>query len=417
MKYIFVHSNTDQILSSCFESQKQFKSINSLARSVVFLLLFTTCQVVVAQQYLQFSEGSLNESLEKSKVEHKLVFLFCYASWCPHCKKMRETLFTDPSVATFYNQHFICVQQDMEKGAGVELHKSFAIKSYPTFIFIDCSGIVLYRLTGEFKAPQFIAEGENALTPAKQLPYLKQQFEKDVSNPDKCLEYLRALKKGGVDYSAMVNQYFATQTDRQLLTEMNWIIFANGTTDMNSREFQFVLKHKEEFASIASRERVERKIFYTVKELLTPLVEANDTTNYFIMSKTAKTIGQSNVDSLVFAYDINVYQVNSKWKAYQHETLNSVETYAWNNYTELADIAGVYLKHISDTAAMAQSVLWAKRSLALHEEYSTYILAAKLCQKLNNKPQALQMTQKAIELAVKDGWDSTEADSLLKELQ
>jgi hypothetical protein len=53
----------------------------------------------------------------------------------------------------------------------------------------------------------------------------------------------------------------------------------------------------------------------------------------------------------------------------------------------------------------------------LHEEYDTYLLAAKLYQKINNKPEALQMAQSAKDLAVKDGWDYTEADGLLKELR
>lgn len=417
MKPNFIHRITYQDPLLCFEGGKRLYKLNNVMRSMLFLIFLITSQFIVAQQSLQFTEIGLTKALEQSKISHKPVFFFCYASWCPHCKKMRETLFTDPAVIAFYDQHFVCVQQDMEKGVGVELHKRFDIKSYPTFIFIDSSGTILYRLTGEFKAAQFIAEGENALTPTKQLPYLKVQFEKDVSNSDKCLEYLRALKKGDLDYSDIVQKYFATQSDNQLLTEKNWVIIANGTTDINSREFQFVLSHRKAFASIASRERVERKIFYLVKELLTPLVEANDTSNYFIKRQPVKAIGQANVDSLVFAYDIMVYQVNSKWKEYQLETLKSVETYAWNNNTELADIAGVYLKHIADTAALAQAVMWAKRSLNLHEEYGTYLLTAKLYQKLNNKPEAIQEAKKAKELAVKDGWDYTEADSLLKELQ
>jgi len=417
MKYNFFQRNTDQLPFLCFVWQKWVKFVNSLVWSLVLLLLLTTCQIVEAQQSLQFSESSLKEALEQSKINHKPVFLFCYASWCPHCKKMRETLFTDSSVAAFYNQHFICVQQDMEKGAGVEMHKSFDIKSYPTYIFMDSGGTVIYRINGEFKAAQFIVEGENALTPGKQLPYLKQQFEKDVSNSDRCLEYLRALKKGGMDYSDMVQKYFATQSDRQLLSEMNWVIIANGTTDMNSREFQFVLSHQKEFASIASRERVERKIFYLVKELLTPLVEANDTLTYFNLRQPAITIGQFNVDSLVFAYDITLYQVNANWKSYRDETLQDVEKYVWNSYPQLADIANVYLKHIADTAALARAVKWAKRSLDMHEEYGTYLLIAKLYQKLNEKPEAIRMAQKAKELAIKDGWDYTEADNLLKELR
>jgi thioredoxin-related protein len=381
------------------------------------ILILLTSQVVVAQQNIQFIDGGLKKAIEQSKVVNKPVFFFCYASWCPHCKKMRENLFTDPSVADYLNQHFVCAQQDMEKGDGVEQHKTFDIKSYPTYIFIDSNGTVIYRLNGEFKSDDFLAEGRNALTPKLQLPYLAQKFEKDVSNPDNCLVYLRALKKGGMDYSEMVQKYFATQSDRQLLTEMNWLIIANGTTDVDSREFQYLLSHQKEFASIASRQRVERKIFYMVKEQLTPLVENNDTLQYFKKRSSASTIGLFDVDSLIFEYDITLYQVNADWNAYQKETLHSVEKYAVNNSSQLSDIANVYQKHISDTAALSIAVKWAEQSIALKENYDTFILCSKLYQKLRNNHKAILMAQSAKELAIKNGSDYSEADSLLNELK
>jgi thioredoxin-related protein len=385
--------------------------------TLLLVLLLAANQFVDGQTSLQFNEDGLKNALELSRAENKPVFFFCFASWCPHCKKMRETLFTDASVIAYYSQHFICVQQDMEKGEGIELHKTFQIKSYPTFIFIDSNGNTLYRLTGEFKAPEFITEGENALTKRKQLPYLKQQFEQDVSNADNCLEYLRTLKKGGIDYTDVVNKYFATQTDRQLLSEKNWLIIANGTTDINSREFQYVLSHRREFSKIASPERVERKIYYLVKELVTPLVETNDTINYFAIRKSASGIGQFNVDSLLFMYDITLFQVNANWQAYTNETLNSAEKFVWSNPSELTDIATVYLNHISDNAALNQALNWVKHAITLNEEYDSYILGAKLCRKINDKLQALHMAQQAKDLAVKDGWDYTDAENLLNELK
>lgn len=341
----------------------------------------------------------------------------CFASWCPHCKHMRENIFTIPAVAEYYNQNFICTQQDMEKGEGVMLYKQFNITSYPTFIFLDGNGTVLYRVAGELKAPAFLEEAHNALSPEKQLPHLKQEFENDVSNAAKCFEYLRALKKGGMDYTGMVKQYFATQNEQQLLSEINWTIIANGITDINSREFQFVLNHRKAFASLASEERVERKIFYLVKELVEPLVAMNDTLNYFAKRAPATAIHLFKVDSLIFICDVELYKRNEKWSAYQKTTLSSVETYAWNNFFLLTEIAGDYLKHIEDTAALVQAIRWVQHAVTLREDYDTYLLGAKLSRKINHKQDAALMAQKAKALAIKDGWNYTEADDLLKELQ
>jgi thioredoxin-related protein len=381
------------------------------------LIIFITGQPVYAQQSLQMNENGLDAALEKSKVEHRPVFLMCYASWCPHCKAMKNKVFTDPSVAHFYNQNFICIAQDMEKGVGIELHEQLKIESYPTFIFFDSNGTTLYRITGEFKAPDFIQEGINALTPEKQLPSLKQQFEKDVSNADNCLRYLRALKKGGLDCSSMVSAYFATRSEKQLLTEMNWMIISNGITDINSREFQFVLSHQKEFASITSPERVERKIIYLVNGLLNPLVIAKDTVNYFIKRESAAVIHNQKVDSLLFNFDVKLFEITGNWNAYKKTTLTAADAYVWNSYSQLNEIANVYLNHISDTIAIKQAVKWIKRSLVLNEEYGTCILGAKLYLKIEDKQDAILMLKQGKNIALKDGWDFTEGDNLLKELQ
>lgn len=384
---------------------------------LIILLSLFSIHLSTAQTNIQFSDGNLKTAFERSKTEHKPVLMFCYASWCPHCAAMREKIFNKPEVANFYNQHFICIQQDMEKGLGPEMHKTFNISSYPTFIFMDSSKTVIYRTTGEFKTQNFIQEGKNALMPQMQLPYLKRKFEMDVRNSNNCYSYLRALKKGGIDYTDVVKSYFATQTDKQLLSEINWQIFTNGIDDINTKEYRFVLSHLKVYETIASPERVQRKLSYTAKSILTPLVEANDTVNYRINRKQLSDIQNFKIDSLIFTYDITINKYNENWDAYRKITLLSTEKYVWNDYNQLNEIADVYQKNISDSKALTQSVEWVKRSLALNPEYGTYLICARLYKKLKDIPNAIAMVKQAENVALKYDWNHMEADTLLKELQ
>jgi thioredoxin-related protein len=385
--------------------------------TLIFLFIISTGSNLVAQTSIQFVKGGYIEALQQSKLQNKPVFFMCFASWCPHCKKMKSSVFTDSLVAQYYNEHFICAEQDMELDEGIALHDKFKIKSYPTFIFMDSAGTVLYRTTGEFKAPAFIGEGKNAQTTKKQLPYLKKQFEKDTSNAGSCYEYLRALKKGGMDYTDVVKKYFSTQTDKQLISEVNFRIISNGITDIDSREFQYLVQHQKEFASATSNDRVEKKIFFLVKELLNSLVDASDTINYFINRPKASAIHLAKIDSLIFTCDNKIYAQTNNWVAYKNTTMQSTEMYAWKDYNQLKEIAIIYIKHIDDNAALIQAVKWLDQSLILNEEYSTYLLSAQLYQKLKDKSHAIEMAIKGKELAVKYGWDFSEADKLLKGLK
>jgi len=411
-------SSTDFVFkkTAIFTHRKSYKMKQTLKILIILFQTFVALQLS-AQPSIQFSEGNLNAAFEQSKREQKLVCLLCYASWCPHCTYMKESVFNKAEVANYYNKHFICVQQDMEKGIGPELHKKFIITSYPTFIFMDSNQNVIYRTAGEFSVQTFIQEARNALIPEKQLPTLKQKFEADISNSNNCYNYLRALKKGGIDYSDVVTSYFATQSDKQLLSEVNWRIFSNAINDLNTREYQFVLKHLKDYEIIASGERVRKKLIYTAKSVLIPLVEKNDTAAYRINRQQFSDIHSFQIDSLIFTKDLVLYKYNENWTEYQKTTLLSTEKFVWNDYDLLKQIADIYQKNITDTEAITKAIKWIKHSLTLHTEYGSYLIGAKLYRKLNNTTDALSMVKSAEKEAVKYDWNHTEADQLLKELE
>lgn len=382
--------------------------------SLLIVLTLITSTLQGAEKNL-FSDMDLTAALNAAKTSGKPVMLFCYASWCEHCKYMREQVLTNPVLTDFYSKTFICVAQDMEKGDGPEMNKAIQIKSFPTFIFYFPDGQVFYRIEGEFKPDAFLAEGKNALNPTKQLPHLKKQFEKNVSNSESCYNYLRALKKGGMDYSEVVDSYFATQSDKQLLSEINWRIFSNGVSDFQSRVFQFVLKHRKEFEEVASPERVKRKLDYEVKALLSPLAELPDTLNYLNKRELAKQIHSYSADSLIFYYDLTYSELSRNTKMYIGTCLNSAEIYALNNPSKLNEIGYNFLKFSDEPKELSIALKWAQLSLSLNEAYDTCVLNARLHLKLGNKAEAFRMATKAKAMAKKYDWDSSEADKLLIE--
>ena len=156
---------------------------------ILFILTLLQIQPAFSQKGILFSENGLQSALDIAKTERKPVILWCYTTWCPHCKTMKEKVFINKSVIEYLKNTFICVAQDMEKGNGLDLNKKLKIQSFPTFIFYDSTGNLIYRIEGELNSEAFIQEGKNALSPKKQLPYLKQQFENNSSNSNNCYIY------------------------------------------------------------------------------------------------------------------------------------------------------------------------------------------------------------------------------------
>lgn len=117
----------------------------------------------INDRHILFNDHSWKEILAKAKKENKLIFVDAYTQWCRPCIQMAKDVFTLNNVADFYNENFINVSMDMEKGEGPALGKKYQVKAYPAFLFIDGNGKVVHEDGGFQEAESFIKVGEAAL--------------------------------------------------------------------------------------------------------------------------------------------------------------------------------------------------------------------------------------------------------------
>lgn len=387
-------------------------------RFLFIAFLAITFQTVISQNQFVPIDIPYKTALEKAKKEAKPLFVMLYADWCPHCNLMKSEVLSDTSVKDFLNKNFICTYKNIEKEEGIALKSKFNTKSLPTFLFLDSNENLVYALKGEMKKAEFLNELQYALNPKMQLPYLEKEFMVDPSNSDKFFTYLNTLKKGKdrTELSPATHIYLNTQSDKQLISELNWRVIANGVTDIKSREFQFFLQHQKEFAAVASQNRIDKKIENIVNELLRPLVDNLDTINYYKQREIAKSIRLQKTDSLVFKYDLTLAERTEKWDFYKKVTLEDTQKLVWNDASFLKDIGNTYFKHINDTESLKKAIFWVNHSLELNDSYDGNLLEAKLYNKIKDKKKALEYAKEAKAIAKEMGWDSKEADALLAEL-
>ena len=116
-------------------------------------------------QNINFQEGTFEEVLAKAKSENKLVFMDCYTVWCGPCKKLVKEVFPQKEVSAFFNDYFVSLTMDMEKGEGIELAQYYNITAYPTLLFLNARGDIVDRIEGAVNADQLIEKGKAALRP------------------------------------------------------------------------------------------------------------------------------------------------------------------------------------------------------------------------------------------------------------
>lgn len=106
---------------------------------------------------IKFFEGTWEEALKAAKKQNKLIFLDVYATWCGPCKRLAAQTFPDPEVGKYFNERFINVKIDGEKGEGPTLRQRYNVRGYPTLLFINHKGEVV-KSTAGFRDPERFLE-------------------------------------------------------------------------------------------------------------------------------------------------------------------------------------------------------------------------------------------------------------------
>jgi thiol-disulfide isomerase/thioredoxin len=125
----------------------------------------------IAQDGVKWESGSLQDVLKKADANHAatpaagpaLVFLDCYTTWCGPCKFMSENVFTQKEAGDYFNNKFLNIKIDMEKGEGLDISKYYGIRAYPTFLILDQKGKELGRIEGGGYLEPFIQRVEKVL--------------------------------------------------------------------------------------------------------------------------------------------------------------------------------------------------------------------------------------------------------------
>ena len=145
--------------------------MNSKAIIIFAIVLLISLGQVVAQDSshatgddrIKFFEGSWDEALAMAKKENKPIFLDVYASWCAPCKVLKQKTFPDAEAGKYFNENFINVSLDGEKGDGIKLAQDLQVQAYPSLFILNSSGNPVVYYPGYLRPSELIELGKAGL--------------------------------------------------------------------------------------------------------------------------------------------------------------------------------------------------------------------------------------------------------------
>ena len=208
--------------------------------SVKAMPLIQQTKVAGAEKGTQFFKGTFAQALAKAKKENKKLMVDCYTLWCGPCRFMAKNVFPDEKLGKFMNEHFVCMQLDMEHGEGPERNKTFQVEAYPTFIFFDADGKEMSRFEGMAMQDDFQKRCERILK--GEAPISKEDIQKEkqhrVAEKDTIIDEgkgVNFIKGSEVRFADVLAQ--AKRENKRVLVDF-WATWCHACVQMNKTTFR-----------------------------------------------------------------------------------------------------------------------------------------------------------------------------------
>lgn len=392
-----------------------------LMKKIFAVLFISFSYLSYAQGGLQFDELPFKELIAKAKKENKLLFIDAYAVWCGPCKMMEKNIFPKPSVGEVYNKNFINARIDMEKGEGKDIAQKYAVRAYPTYLFLNGDGELVSQNFGYMEEKAFIAMATDLSDPKNRKGSLKDRFAAGEKDREFLINIMRLNATTDFEFAKKASErYFENKNATEEITkdEIGFLLyFLKSSSDKNYKEY---INRKTEIIKYLPEETYkefqDQVILAKIVEESIDFKKKKINEDYFL-SKAEPLVGKDLARQKLYQTKISYYEQNKDFAEYEKAALAYYNNAADFHASELLKAAHIFSENIKNINSLKKATEWAQQSvIAGQTSENTYILA-QLLAKSGNAQQAKQYAETSRNIAKQTGKDSSLAEQLLQQLK
>ena len=373
---------------------------------ILLLLTFSLSYAFTSTaQEIAFETGTWAEIKAKAQKENKLIFMDAFTTWCGPCKWMAKNIFTDKTVADYYNANFINAKIDMEKGEGIDIAKEYKVSCYPNLVYIDGDGKLVHRAAGSMEAAAFIELGKTAYTPEKAFSFYQTKYEGGERNPAFLTAYLDIMSQTCLPTTTVATDYFASIKEEDMLQQGNWNLLYHHIADVTSAPFIYLVKNRSAFEAKYTADSVNQKIYSTYLQHGNTLLRSKEDAagKLKAFQQEVTNSGISRADELNSNLTLKFAQSQNDWNTWFIAAKTLAEKSSDANF--LNGLSWTAFEKLDDPKKLNEAELWAKKSVELQEGSYNLDTYANLLFKNGKAELALTTEKKALELAKAAGED------------
>lgn len=378
----------------------------------LFIALLSFGFLAVQAQGIEFFNGTFAEAQAAAKKEGKIIFMDAFAEWCGPCKRMARDVFPTKEAGDFFNENFINVKMDMEKGEGRDLAKIYNVGSYPTLLFLDYAGGVVYQTKGaRIDAASLIKTAEQALLPSEtSLALLTNKWETGERSTSFLKEYVQTQAVFKNDYNEAFKLYIENVVKEKNNDDSFLSFVLKYTNDANSAGMKIISENKTVLKTLLGTEKFDAKILSIAAASVAATKDLVDLNKAKAMLKSFKPEDYNKQTALL---ELKFYSAAKDWNAYDKAATKYLSKYEKNNDEAYNKVAWNYYMNIDNVNALAKAEKWMQSAIKLNNTYANNLTQSYLLYKMEKYSLAQDAVEYALILA-KNGTNQTVNAEMLK---
>lgn len=192
------------------------------------------------------NEADWSAIFKQARDENKLVFVDVYTDWCAYCHKLDKEVYTDESVISYFEKHFLNVKFDAESEFGYPKAQQFSISGYPTLLFLTGEEQVFHEIGGFVPSGTLLTYGTAIEAKWEQLPLLEAKYTSGNISKEEQLELISILETIDLFRANDVAKKYISQLSETdyLNLETIWLL-ARHQNQLSGRPYQYISSHRD----------------------------------------------------------------------------------------------------------------------------------------------------------------------------
>ena len=163
-------------------------------------------------------------------------------------------MFPTKEAGDYFNNNVILIKYQLDLADPDGIMEKYAIRAYPTFIFVDGEGKEYSRfLGGANDAKTFIERTQNAIKPENSWAYREEKLKSD---PSYTLEHIKYLNSVYMQDQAkeMLYALFATRSVTENFSKESVSLYNSLITEINSPIIDYMINNQKEVIALMGEE-------------------------------------------------------------------------------------------------------------------------------------------------------------------